>query len=161
MVSLPGSLEVDLIEDVEIIYDDHSSIETVRRGGMANIQRAKWKSRRPLDLYGDIPIAVKFFHSNQSPLSEDEIAENFVFETALMGSLPPSPNVIQLLGFSSIAKALVMPYYDLSLSAYIRKGKGSFRLSPSKILKIASDIANGMALIHNAEILHLDLKPCK
>ena len=51
-----------------------------------------------------------------------------------------------------------MPFYPTSLSNLIRQNR--FRLAPSKINKIALDVAEGMRVLHDeVRILHLDLKP--
>ena len=153
-IAVPGRLEISLLDDIRVVYESSTS----RKGGMASIQRGSLTSKQLTELHGDIEIAIKFF--TNSKLTDEEISETFLFETAIMASLPVSPNIIQLIGFSTMAKAIVMPYYEQNLSSYVRQS--TCRLPRSKILKIASDIASGMQLIHDqAKLLHLDLKPRK
>lgn len=135
-----------------------SSTSEARTGGTSRILTATPISKEARHQIHDEIVAIKFF--NDINISSDiNNSDNFHYEVYLMNSLPKStPNVIQMLGFSPTERAVIMPFYELSLSQLVREKK--FRLPPSKIQKIAYDIAEGMRVLHDeANILHLDLKP--
>ena len=162
VVALPGHMEINFAEDIKLIYESPSAhgmqSSGSRTGGTAKVQKGKIINPALQIKFGDIEVGVKFFHDGK--YSEELIRENFMFEVAIISAIPPSPNIIPMVRFSLIGKAIVMPFYPMNLSDYIRQKP--FRLPRSKIIKIAGDIANGMRIIHEeAKVLHLDLKPCK
>ena len=81
----------------------------------------------------------------------------FHFEIALMSLLCNHPNVIDFTGYcDSPTYSIVMKMCRYSLHQVIfSKTELEVRL----ILKLAYEIACGMAFIHQQEVLHLDLKP--
>ena len=123
------------------------------QGSTATIVKGTPISDIAIKAYGtDQELAIKFFNG--------ESGENFAYEVYLMSLFCDSacPFLIKLLAFSQPEKAIVMKCYPSNLGEFSRKSR--FRLSPSKIMKIARDLAEGMRVLHDeARILHLDLKP--
>eukprot|EP01133_Synstelium_polycarpum_P007241 gene7241-8418_t len=82
-------------------------------------------------------------------------------EVWLMSDLS-HPNIVLMKGFCFDPYSIVMEYMDLgSLSSFLRKRKeASQTMDWSTILKIAKDIASGMAFLHNISppLVHRDLK---
>jgi hypothetical protein len=119
-VAIPGYLLIDLHADVD--YKVNES-EALGSGGTASIYMGKLKSPALIEKYGKVQVAVKILKEkvkDQSPAQHEEVNKNFLYEVALMSSLPPSPYIVQLIGFSEDPKGIVMKYYPLSLKSLLR-----------------------------------------
>ena len=151
MISFPR--DADYTISKHFIQLNHDS---GRAGGTARVIQAKPINIDVLDRVGYDLVAIKFFNVRAR---DSQGSDNFHYEISLMSSLPKdAPNLIKFLGFSLQERAIIMPFYETSLYHLIRKNR--FRLSPSKINKIASDVAEGMRVLHDSvRMLHLDLKP--
>ena len=69
-------------------------------------------------------------------------------------------NVVKLLGYIEDPLSIVMVKYDINLFSLLHEWK-RFSLQEISVMtgcSIAIDIANGMAALHSASIIHLDLK---
>lgn len=113
-------------------------------------QVAKWNGTK---------VAVKILDKDSS--SDPECINAFKYELELLEKVR-HPNVIQFVGAvtQNIPLMIVVEYHPKGdLGFYIQK-KG--RLSPSKSLRFALDIARGMNYLHECKpdpILHCNLKP--
>ena len=146
-LSIPGYLEMDLTLDIELEKKGKTY-----KGGTATVKKGRFKSPHLIDKHGGgIDIAIKYFQMKP----EDEAI--FLYEIALMSSLPKCPNILQLLGYSSAEKAIVLKFHPGSLDKLIKTRAIPF----AKIIKIGLDISNGLMNLHEAKIIHFDIKPCK
>ena len=104
--------------------------------------------------HGFNDVAVKIIKDDEDP---ENCRKNFLYEIAIMNSLPMSPFVVNLVGYSNQPMALVMKLYLMSLKEMLQRSD----YNPLKeiVVKIGHDVASGMNDIHNQGILHLDLKP--
>ncbi|CAE6048100.1 unnamed protein product [Arabidopsis arenosa] len=116
----------------------------------ASYQVAKWNGTR---------VSVKIL--DKDSYSDPERINAFRHELTLLEKVR-HPNVIQFVGAvtQNIPMMIVVEYNPKGdLSVYLQK-KG--RLSPSKALRFALDIARGMNYLHECKpdpIIHCDLKP--
>ncbi|GKV02168.1 hypothetical protein SLEP1_g14632 [Rubroshorea leprosula] len=115
-------------------------------------QVAKWNGTK---------VAVKIL--DKDSCSDPENINAFKYELTLLEKVR-HPNVVQFVGAvtQNIPMMIVLEYpLKGDLGSYLQK-KG--RLSPSKALRFALDIARGMNYLHECKpdpIIHCDLKPKK
>ena len=170
-ISIPGYLE--LIEGQDFTIDMRKKLG---RGGSSGVYKGRLRSAKKQQ------IAVKVFHDRSShdnvdkddgsrkqsdpppKVGEDESKSDFMVELAILHTLSASTskgheNVVKLYGFCLKPMSIIMKFYDSSLRG--RLSDPAFETGPKICLKIALDIASGMAYIHQRGILHLDLKPGK
>ncbi|KAI7735207.1 hypothetical protein M8C21_030499 [Ambrosia artemisiifolia] len=113
-------------------------------------QIAKWNGTK---------VSVKIL--DKDSYSDPESINAFKYELTLMEKVR-HPNVVQFVGAvtQNVPMMIVSEYHSAGdLSAYLQK-KG--RLSPSKALRFALDIARGMNYLHECKpdpIIHCDLRP--
>lgn len=113
-------------------------------------QVAKWNGTK---------VAVKIL--DKDSYSNPDAINVFKHELTLLEKVR-HPNVVQFVGAvtQNIPMMIVREYHAKGdLTAYIQK-KG--RLSPSKVLRFALDIARGMNYLHECKpdpVIHCDLKP--
>ena len=155
---MPGEYQFNISSDFKIILNDGGSSGNARSGGTSSIVKAEVANSSVFERTGFQSVAIKYFDI-RFVIGDDNASDNFQYEIALMSSLPKdAPNLIKFLGFSLSERAIIMPFYEMSLYQLIRKNR--FRFSPSKINKTASDVAKGMKVLHDTvRMLHLDLKP--
>ena len=102
-------------------------------------------------------IAVKVVRRGQGIPVRSVKDESFNFEVALMSSIPASPNIVGLIGYSyEPYNSIIMKYYHTNLKDFLRSRT---QRSPALVHKIAIDIAEGLKTLHSVGILHLDIKP--
>jgi serine/threonine protein kinase len=149
--AIPGYLNLVEGEDYEIQRE-----RTFGAGGTATTVLGKVIQNGQDRLKGILDIAIKRFtdgYVNAHP-------EDFFYEVALIASIPKSPFVVDFLGYSdSPEKRIIMKLYDGCLSKLISHHR--IRFTPSLVMKIVREIAKGLKVIHDAGIVHLDLKPSK
>ena len=165
-VFIPGYLALNIDTDIQL-----TSAETLGEGGTASILKGALRKPELIAKHGSIPLAVKILRQNPSnsmdgsksgsSQSEDpELKNSFLYEVAIMASLPANiPYLIKFIGFSENPMVIVMKYYPFSLKNLMTLE--GFETSPILSNKIAHDIAAGMFHLHSNGILHLDLKPRK
>ncbi|XVE80830.1 hypothetical protein DITRI_Ditri15bG0011800 [Diplodiscus trichospermus] len=113
-------------------------------------QVAKWNGTK---------VSVKIL--DKDSYSDPETINAFKHELTLLEKVR-HPNVVQFVGAvtQNIPMMIVSEYHPKGdLGSYLQK-KG--RLSPSKVLRFAHDIARGMNYLHECKpdpIIHCDLKP--
>ncbi|XP_070582065.1 fibroblast growth factor receptor 1-like isoform X2 [Ptychodera flava] len=119
------------------------------------------------NLCGNVQVAVKCLRENAS--SEDK--ENFLTELAIMKSFPERhPNVVSLLGCCTREEPIyiILEFVRYgSLQSNLRKSRSectyqnlhprSRDLTPSDLLKLAWQIAKGMAFLSSIKCIHRDL----
>ncbi|KAJ6372762.1 hypothetical protein OIU76_027145 [Salix suchowensis] len=128
------------------------------RGGFGNVYKGWLKEQRLSKGARNRRIAVKRF-SGDTPQSYRE----FMAEISSLGKLS-HPNIIKLLGFclENEEKILVYEYMPKRSLEYQLFSKKPDRVLSWEIrLKIAMEIAEGLAYLHSLErpVIHKDLKP--
>jgi hypothetical protein len=88
-IAIPGYLNLDLESAVQFL----SRVNISAQGGMANVFQARLKDPRLIEKHGFIDVFVKAFGKSVT-------LEQFLYEVVLMHSLPKSPNLINLIGYS-------------------------------------------------------------
>jgi hypothetical protein len=98
-------LQVDLDRTILLLADNQVS----SKGGTAQVIKCKLNDPKLIEKHGIVDVAVKIFGNETSK-------ESFLYEVMLMHSLPKSPNLIELIGYSQGRKlAIVMKDYPMSL----------------------------------------------
>ena len=146
-----------LTMNIDFIIPEQSQLG---RGGTASIFSGNLINQTLIQMHGTSEIAVKVFPKDESMLSASSIDQksNFMYEVALMNLIPASPNIVKFIGhMESPELAIIMKKYEGSLDGLI--SKKVVPMGPALAFKIATDIASGMNLIHNMNVLHLDVKP--
>jgi serine/threonine protein kinase len=144
--------------DEDIIFDKGAN-NVIGEGGTAYIMTAKLRSSL-IAKHRCSSVAVKIMTESSESCSKD-FTDSFLYEVALMNSLPKSPNIVHFIGYSTQPlMTLVMKLYSTSLKTLLARQE-LFENDAEILLKIAHDICNGMKQIHSYGILHLDLKPSK
>ncbi|KAG0604486.1 hypothetical protein M758_10G175700 [Ceratodon purpureus] len=137
-LSLPYYLQIPK-SDLEII-------SLLGKGGFAKVYEAKWQGSK---------CAVKEFKGAANILELQK-------EVQILMTLR-HPNIVELLGFSADPCAIVMELMTCHLPKLYkrrmrRSGHQGHPFTYAIILKIITQIASGMAHLHNSNILHRDLK---
>ena len=147
-IAIPGYLQINLDNSIALT----SEVQVSGKGGTAQVIRCKLKDPKLIEKHGIVDVAVKIFGLETSK-------ESFLYEVMIMSSLPKSPNLIELIGYSDdrLVSAIIMKDYPMSLRDLLVDK--SFPNNSETNLKVALDIANGMNLIHQKGIVHFDLKP--
>ncbi len=120
-------------------------IKEIGSGACSRVWLGKWDHRQ---------VAIKMFNENYSAFSEKE----FGSELAIMSVLR-HPNICHAFGGSEVPghRFLVMPLFRRgSLLDIVRNDQ--IKLSMYRVLSMCLDSAIGMAFLHEAGILHRDLK---
>ena len=156
-VALPGYLLIDnLFKSVKFDSktEDASNIQS---GGTATIKRGILLTKRLISKHNIIDVAVKFINGDR--ITSPDIFDSFKYEISIMSSLPPSPFLVELIGYSIEPMAIVMKSYAMSLQDVLNRS--DFMTNDSIKLKAAKEIALGMQIVHSKDIIHFDLKPGK
>ncbi len=133
----------------EVIKINDEKDTSVRKGGTGYVVKAEFKTQELIEKHGFSTVAVKFFEKSN--------IENFRFEVMLMGALPSSPFIVKMLGYCEDPMGIIMKYYPLNLDHLLASPKFC---EPADVkIKLASDIAEGMNILHSHDIIHFDLKP--
>ena len=120
-------------------------VKEIGSGACSRVWLGKWDHRQ---------VAIKMFNENYSAFSEKE----FGSELAIMSVLR-HPNICHAFGGSDVPghRFLVMPLFRRgSLLDVVRNEE--IKLSTYRVLSMCLDSAVGMAFLHEAGILHRDLK---
>lgn len=181
-LSVPGHLKID-INSLDLL-----SVEG--RGLTSTIISGVFLDKSLASKYGKIAVKLLFFRGVDtgrglmqdklfdfmdvgmiksdawmSKWEESELDSNFLFEVALMASLPRHPNLVELLGYCHSTdddskysiKALVMKRYKCSLKDLIYNQ--TFKFDGDTLYKVFHDTASGLDVLHRSNVLHLDFKP--
>ncbi len=128
-------------------------LEPLGQGGMAQVYRAYHAS---LDRY----VAIKVLRSDL--MEEQEFLARFSREARSVAALR-HPNIVQVFDFD-LQDGLYYMVMELlegdTLKAYLNRfrGKGEF-IPTGEIVRILSDVLNGLAYAHKEGIIHRDIKP--
>ncbi|KAG0245058.1 hypothetical protein BGW41_004315 [Actinomortierella wolfii] len=111
-------------------------------GGFGDVYRGCWRTRR---------VAIKIFNISRSDVYANQVQQEFKILETLR-----HPNIIQVYGFEFIndRPAIIM---DFAVGGNLQSAIVRHRLDwPSKI-RIAQEIARGLAYLHDVGILHRNL----
>lgn len=132
----------------EIPADHIEKVRVLGRGSFGVVYEANYDSGNSVT-----QVAYKqIIASNLSPEAQRE----FLTEIAVMAGLKHR-NIVQLFGYSSIPRGIVMEYMPKGSLADVLHDKSdsfSWRLR----LRVVQDMANGLAALHERRILHRDIK---
>lgn len=141
--------EADPDERIGTLVDERYKIlEAMASGSMGAVYKAE---RVPV---GKL-VAIKFLHASYA--KDDEFLTRFERETRVMSKLA-HPNCVSVVDFGvwDGAPYLVMEYVaGTTLRALLDQGP----LSPERALKLAKQIAAGLAHAHAQGVVHRDVKP--
>lgn len=148
ILRIPGTLPMDTKENTKVIFD-LSQLENKRlvgKGATANVY---------CGVYNGVKVAAKVFRGGSSTRAAEEA--NRERETL---SKCEHSNVVRLLGTATTKDneyVNVLEYYDEG-NLDVRK-LGGYNKNPCLILRIAIDVAEGLAHAHSKNVLHRDVKP--
>ncbi len=140
------------VQEVGAILDGRYLIEEeIGRGGMGIVYKA-------LDKELDMPVALKVLHPRIADRPE---AVTQLREEALAAIRLTHPNLVRLHNFENTAQAkyLLMEYVPgQSLSKMLSNGLAA-GFTERDVIRIAEQVADGLAAAHKAGIIHRDIKP--
>jgi len=125
-------------------------LKCLGRGGFATVHLA-W------DPDAEETVAVKVLHPQYAAVPE--LVERFRREAETLRSLPRSPHLVELKGFEHLdgQYAIVMEYVEGEDLDRVLKKRGKLPLDEA--LEIAAQVAEGLAVAHDAGVIHRDVKP--
>jgi serine/threonine protein kinase len=117
-------------------------------GGMGEVYQAR-------DTRLDRPVAIKFVSDE---LAADRTASERLEREARLTSLLNHPNIVTV---HDVGELDGRPYIVMELVAgqSLHSALQRERLKPRRVIEIATQIADGLAVAHAAGIVHRDLKP--
>ncbi|EGG22408.1 protein kinase [Cavenderia fasciculata] len=137
------SIKIDSKMSQVLDYKELDIGNVIGGGGYGAIYKSKWRG---------LSVAVKV-------ISEMSDGSEFEKELEMHKELLHHPNIVHFVGFCVSPKCLVLEFVEGgSLDKYL-SDHINYPFTPELRLKMAYDIAKGMAFLHRSEILHLDLKP--
>ena len=148
-ISLPGYLELDLQRDISI---EDEAVKSLRGGGTAKVVQGKLLNNAFIQRFGIVDIALKVF-------PQESASQDFIYEVAIMNAIPDSPYLCRLVGYynKTFPAIIAMKYYPSTMTSLFEDP--NYQKTSNIILKAAHDIANGLDLLHDNQIIHFDVKP--
>jgi serine/threonine protein kinase len=133
----------------DMLLDRYAVEEIIGRGGMATVYRA-------VDTVLDRPVAVKLLHRGLS--GEPQFVEQFLrMERHIARLFHPHLVTIYDAGTTERGCFAVMEY--VSGGSLRQRLAESQPLPPSDVLRISSQVADALQLLHSERIIHGDIKP--
>jgi serine/threonine protein kinase len=133
----------------DMLLDRYAVEEIIGRGGMATVYRAT-------DTVLDRPVAVKLLHPGLS--GEPQFVEQFLrMERHIARLFHPHLVTIYDAGTTERGCFAVMEY--VSGGSLRERLAESQPLPPSDVLRISSQVADALQLLHSERIIHGDIKP--
>jgi eukaryotic-like serine/threonine-protein kinase len=149
----PPRPSVEPSADPGLINNRYALRERIGSGGMGTVYKA-WDAR-----LGRV-VAVKLIHRHLAGATD---RRRFARELHTQAGLGVQPNVVPVFdgGRCKTTGALfvVMPYLSGETLAARLADQLIRPLAPSRALAIAWDVANGLAHVHEAGVIHRDVKP--
>jgi serine/threonine protein kinase len=156
-VALPGYLLISQLQNSVSLNSETLDGSDLKSGGTATVARGKLIDRKLIEQHLVFDVAVKVVHGDR--VKEPKIFDSFKYEVTIMSSLPQSPYLVKLVGYSIDPMAIVMKSYAMSLQEAL--DRQDFFSKDSVKAKAAQEIALGMQIVHSKDIIHFDLKPGK
>jgi len=130
------------------LADRYELLEEIGRGGMATVYLAR-------DLRHDSRVAIKVLHPE---MAAGMGASRFTREIQITARLQ-HPNILPVLDSGEAAGTayFVMPFVEGESLAH--RLKRETRLSVPEAVRLAAEVADGLAHAHQAGIVHRDIKP--
>ena len=150
------------------ILDEYMIEKPLAGGGFSSVYLARQRSDQHQVVIKEY-LPRRLAHrtwQNQIVPNSDETRPQFLrgktlfVEEAKALSKLKHPNIVEVLNFFSANSTiyLVMTYeYGINLASYIKNKNG--KLSENFIMTVFPALLEGMEIIHNANLLHLDIKP--
>jgi len=129
---------------LEIGFKELTMENQLGEGEYAVVMAAKYKGKK---------VAVKLLKkSTDDSAADSKNFSDFLSEAMLMAKLPPSPHVLQMVGFSSSPFCLVSEFMDGgALREYL---DSDIVLRVSDLLRFLKDICLGLNHLHKNSIVH-------
>lgn len=131
---------------MDLIDDRYELIDVIASGGMATVWRAH-------DTRLDRPVAVKRPHPSAP---DDDSAATRMSREARAAAALSHPNVVTVHDYGSDERG---PYLVMELAEGPTLQQATPGLEPAEVLDIGAQVADGLAAIHFAGIIHRDVKP--
>lgn len=150
------------------VLDEYMIEKPLAGGGFSSVYLARQRSDQHqvvIKEYLPRRLAHRTWQNHIVPNSDETRSQFlrgktlFVEEAKVLSKLK-HPNIVEVLNFFSANSTsyLVMTYdYGMNLATYIKNKKG--RLSEEFMMTVFPALLGGLALIHDASLLHLDIKP--
>jgi len=133
----------NFIQDLEIKYSDIKIVKaSVAAGGQASVSFGVWRNT---------PVVIKrFFEMNDFDVFRREAEVHIRLR---------HPNVVMLIGICPSPACMILELMHRgSLNDVLMSAKYSKYVDLALSIRIATDIARGMAYLHSLSIIHRDLK---
>lgn len=133
----------------KVLADRYEVIESIARGGMAEVFRAR-------DNLLNRTVAVKVLHPEFA--ADPAFVERFKREAQAVANLS-HPNIVAVFdwGQDGTTYYIVMEYVDGQSLRDILRADG--RLAPRRAVEIAIEIAAALQFAHRRRVVHRDIKP--
>ncbi|GEM_PF-652758 len=136
----------------QVLFNGYRVSSVIGQGGMGIVHLVE----RPLSSR-TLRFAMKTLKNPSS--QDDECRRSFVSELRTWIDLPPHPNLNQCFFFRTIENRLAI-FSEFVSGGSLREWIQSGRISSlAVILEIAIQIAEGLAIAHQSDVIHQDIKP--
>jgi serine/threonine protein kinase len=153
-VALPGYLMIDdLYQKLDLPSSE--SMSEIHTGGTAAVHQAKLIDEQLIQKHQVVDVAIKRIFGDR--MKNPTVFDSFRYEVTIMSSLPASPYLVQLIGYSIDPMAIVMRNYEMNLQEVL--DGGDYFIDEQTMNKAITEIALAMQIIHSKDIVHFDLKP--
>jgi len=147
-VSLPGFLQLDFKD--QLVRGEH-----IGGGGFATIYAGTLVDPELQLKYGTSEVAIKVMQ-NEPSLTEEQNVQKFHQEIAIMWSVNSDINVISLIGYCIQPRCIITKLYKTDLFKLVHTE--TIDLTTAMAYHITRDIVSGMRSVHQAGVVHRDLK---
>ena len=149
-VSLPGFLLMDYSNDIR-------PEARLTAGGAGTIFRGVLLQPDAINRNGSEVCAIKQV-ANWPSLTDEENADRFHQEIAIMWSLNFHANIIKMLGYTDEPATIVTRLYPTDLFRYLHGQDDKSPLESHLLLHLCSGMVGAVAAVHSMGIAHRDIK---
>ena len=132
----------------EVVSGDLEVLREVGRGGFATVYAVRDRGGREL--------ALKVMHERRE--GDDDEAARFRREAEVLGRLS-SPSLPRVHGVSALPGGETTILMELLVGRTLAEAVEEGALAPRRVARLGAQIAEALAVAHEAGVLHRDLKP--
>ncbi|HJL00232.1 MAG TPA: serine/threonine-protein kinase [Polyangiaceae bacterium LLY-WYZ-15_(1-7)] len=132
----------------EVVSGDLEVLREVGRGGFATVYAVRDRGGREL--------ALKVMHERRE--GDDDEAARFQREAEVLGRLS-SPSLPRVHGVSALPGGETTILMELLVGRTLAEAVEEGALAPRRVARLGAQIAEALAVAHEAGVLHRDLKP--